>query len=70
MKALIVVLALVSGPLFAAEGEVFTEVVPKPMDKVSALYQLITAKATGKPEPKIYKCVLVEVSSKGTVKNK
>lgn len=54
----------------AAEGETYTEKVDGQMSKVEALYKLIQAKGAGKPEPRIYKCVLVEVSSKGTIKNK
>lgn len=70
MKSLILALLLATGPVFAAEGETYTEKVEGQMSKVEALYKLIQAKGAGKPEPRIYKCVLVEVSSKGTIKNK
>lgn len=67
MKALILLLALASASVHAAEGEHYIQGRAKgELTKIQAMKALLTT--DNKAE--IYKCVQVELSSKGTVKNK
>ena len=63
----IALLMALASPTFAAEGETYLKGQPQgQITKLEAMKSLLTSenKAT------VYKCVLVELSSKGTVKNK
>lgn len=67
MKTIILVLSLISVQAFAVEGETYAkEKISNDFSKLEAMRILLTTdnKAT------VYKCVLVELSNKGTIKNK
>lgn len=50
----------------AVEGEAYTNKIGSEISKIEAMKQLLTTDN----KAQVYKCVLVELSKKGTVKNK
>ena len=67
MKILLAIVAIFVSQAFAAEGEMYTKGKPdKEITKIEAMRELLLSKN----QAQIYKCVLVELSNKGTVKNK
>lgn len=68
MKRIITALMLVgSVNASAVEGETYIKTAPKDaISKLEAMRELLTSNN----KAQVYKCVLVELSKKGTVKNK